>query len=268
MPSMGASWRCGPALGRAKSVVSRRRYTKRRRRASYRGERRHPARPLTHNTPHDDATCPPPLPTARRDRGARRRRRPASGPRRAGAGHRRRRVRRPGRDDPGTRRRASCTRRSSCRSEATEPLPIILLRTPYGIDGADRQLRRATYKALADDGYIFVFQDIRGRFKSEGTFVMQRPARATRRHHEPRRGHRHLRHDRLAAEERAGTTTAASACSASRYLGWTTIMGAARAAPGAQGDLAAGLAGRHVARRRLPPQRRVPPELRVRVRRR
>ena len=30
---------------------------------------------------------------------------------------------------------------------------------------------------LIADGYIFVFQNIRGRFKSEGTFVMQRPPR-------------------------------------------------------------------------------------------
>ena len=29
-------------------------------------------------------------------------------------------------------------------------------------------------KDLADDGYLFVFQDIRGRYKSEGTFVMIR----------------------------------------------------------------------------------------------
>ena len=37
-----------------------------------------------------------------------------------------------------------------------------------------------TYKALADEGYIFVFQDIRGKFESEGDFVMQRPPRASR----------------------------------------------------------------------------------------
>jgi len=30
---------------------------------------------------------------------------------------------------------------------------------------------------LVNDGYIFVWQNIRGRFKSEGTFVMQRPPR-------------------------------------------------------------------------------------------
>jgi putative CocE/NonD family hydrolase len=58
-----------------------------------------------------------------------------------------------------------------------EPLPLIFRRTPYGIDGAAGSFVRY-YKALADEGYIFVFQDIRGKFKSEGTFVMQRPARA------------------------------------------------------------------------------------------
>jgi hypothetical protein len=57
------------------------------------------------------------------------------------------------------------------------PLPIIFRRTPYGIDGAAGSFVRY-YKALADEGYIFVFQDIRGKFRSEGTFVMQRPARA------------------------------------------------------------------------------------------
>ena len=56
------------------------------------------------------------------------------------------------------------------------PLPIVFRRTPYGIDGAGGSFVRY-YQALADEGYIFVFQDIRGKFKSEGEFVMQRPAR-------------------------------------------------------------------------------------------
>ena len=56
------------------------------------------------------------------------------------------------------------------------PLPIIMKRTPYGVEGAAANF--TTYlKALADEGYIFAFQDIRGKFGSEGTFVMQRPAR-------------------------------------------------------------------------------------------
>ena len=57
------------------------------------------------------------------------------------------------------------------------PLPIILKRTPYGIAGSAGNFN-AYFKALADEGYIFVFQDIRGKFGSEGDFVMQRPPRA------------------------------------------------------------------------------------------
>ena len=58
--------------------------------------------------------------------------------------------------------------------DATEPLPFLLPRTPYGVAGTGPRLE-AGYKELAEDGYIFVFQDIPGRYKSEGTFVMQRP---------------------------------------------------------------------------------------------
>ena len=60
---------------------------------------------------------------------------------------------------------------------ATEPLPFILSRTPYGVGRVARTTGRLL-QAMAEDGYIFVFQDIRGRYKSEGTFVMQRPPQA------------------------------------------------------------------------------------------
>lgn len=63
--------------------------------------------------------------------------------------------------------------------EQTEPLPIIMARTPYGTSGSS-ELLNGSYKELADDGYIFVFQDIRGRHGSEGTFVMLRPVRDRR----------------------------------------------------------------------------------------
>lgn len=57
-----------------------------------------------------------------------------------------------------------------------DALPFILVRTPYGIAGATNSFR-AYLKDLADEGYIFAFQDIRGRHKSEGQFVMNRPPR-------------------------------------------------------------------------------------------
>ena len=55
---------------------------------------------------------------------------------------------------------------------ASGPLPIILTRTPYVIDGRFGGYLRSYYAALAKDGYIFAFQDIRGRYGSEGQFVM------------------------------------------------------------------------------------------------
>ena len=56
-------------------------------------------------------------------------------------------------------------------------LPILMSRTPYGIDGMGEALSSPSLKYLVQDGYIFVFQDIRGRFESEGQFVMLRPVR-------------------------------------------------------------------------------------------
>src|SRR5690349_22591272 len=57
------------------------------------------------------------------------------------------------------------------------PLPILFNRTPYGIDGIYRAFTSGILNELIDDGFIFAFQDIRGRFKSEGQFVMLRPLR-------------------------------------------------------------------------------------------
>jgi len=60
--------------------------------------------------------------------------------------------------------------------DATRPLPILITRTPYGVPESEEPIIQAgTFADLMADGYIFVFQNLRGRFKSEGTFVMQRP---------------------------------------------------------------------------------------------
>ncbi len=61
--------------------------------------------------------------------------------------------------------------------EIKEPLPFLLVRTPYGIATRAERAMRTSYGDLIDDGDIFVFQDSRGRFKSEGTFVVMRPPR-------------------------------------------------------------------------------------------
>jgi uncharacterized protein len=61
--------------------------------------------------------------------------------------------------------------------QASEPLPILLLRTPYGTGPLNATRIAAALPELMADGYIIVSQDIRGRFKSEGQFVMLRQPR-------------------------------------------------------------------------------------------
>ncbi len=63
---------------------------------------------------------------------------------------------------------------------AAEPLPFLMDRTPYGASGRTSESIKRRYQELFRDGYIFVFQDIRGRGKSEGQFIMIRPLRTDR----------------------------------------------------------------------------------------
>lgn len=53
------------------------------------------------------------------------------------------------------------------------PLPILLTRTPYGVpDAPPPNPLPSGISELAPDGYIFVVQNLRGRFKSEGIFKL------------------------------------------------------------------------------------------------
>ena len=56
--------------------------------------------------------------------------------------------------------------------EQQGPLPILFSRTPYGVPVEAPKQVPIPFKELAEDGYIFVSQNVRGRFKSEGVFVM------------------------------------------------------------------------------------------------
>jgi putative CocE/NonD family hydrolase len=68
------------------------------------------------------------------------------------------------------------------RKGETRNLPILLLRTPYGVltqEALDKEAAKngadwvpSTWRELVEDGYIFVFQNLRGRFKSEGVFQL------------------------------------------------------------------------------------------------
>ena len=123
---------------------------------------------------------------------------------------------------------------------STGPLPFLMVRTPYGVPEDESGLTSGTSDDLIDDGYIFVFQNIRGRFKSEGQFVMQRPARDPRRRVLSTRN-RYLRHHRVAVEEYSQQQWQ------SRNLG-NLISGVAgdpgfdRASSGAEGGKRTGLA--------------------------
>jgi len=57
------------------------------------------------------------------------------------------------------------------------PFPIIFQRTPYGISAPDKGYSNLLheYADMIPEGYIFAFQDIRGRYGSEGKFEMNRP---------------------------------------------------------------------------------------------
>jgi len=57
------------------------------------------------------------------------------------------------------------------------PLPILFQRTPYGVPSGAPPGIPTSFKELVQDGYIFVFQNLRGRFKSEGTFRIFAPPR-------------------------------------------------------------------------------------------
>ena len=91
--------------------------------------------------------------------------------------------------------------------DASRTYPILLQRTPYGLRpyGASNYPHspRGPLKYYAKEAFIFVYQDVRGRNGSEGEFVHVRPHLVRQGTEGHRREHRHVRHDRLAGQERA-----------------------------------------------------------------
>ena len=57
-------------------------------------------------------------------------------------------------------------------TDKTGSLPILFRRTPYGVPSGPLAQVPTSWKELAQDGYIFVIQNLRGRFKSEGVFKL------------------------------------------------------------------------------------------------
>ena len=62
--------------------------------------------------------------------------------------------------------------------DTTRAYPVLLMRTPYSVApyGADAYpAQLGPWKALQDDGYVFVYQDVRGRYMSEGYYQFNTP---------------------------------------------------------------------------------------------
>jgi len=59
--------------------------------------------------------------------------------------------------------------------DTSKTYPILLTRTPYSIAPYGPDNYPSSRSRFAQDGYILVFQDVRGRFMSEGDFIDVRP---------------------------------------------------------------------------------------------
>ena len=84
-------------------------------------------------------------------------------------------VRIPGAD---ARRRRGCSPPSTCRRTPSQRYPFLIARTPYnvapyGVDQYPASLGPSEH--FQKDGFIFVYQDARGRYMSEGEFQQVRP---------------------------------------------------------------------------------------------
>ena len=60
---------------------------------------------------------------------------------------------------------------------AKHPVPILIQRTPYGatVPQGFNPIDVAYFSGMAKEGYIFVTQDVRGKYKSEGTMQIHQP---------------------------------------------------------------------------------------------
>ncbi len=61
--------------------------------------------------------------------------------------------------------------------DKTQDYPIILFRTPYSVRYyGPKHFRRVFFnEAYTREGFIFVYQDVRGKFRSEGEFIVMKP---------------------------------------------------------------------------------------------
>jgi len=68
--------------------------------------------------------------------------------------------------------------------DTSQKYPVILFRTPYSIGFYNPSIHRrhlGPNQLYADEGFIFVYQDVRGKFKSEGEFIVMKPHKIQKR---------------------------------------------------------------------------------------
>ncbi len=66
-------------------------------------------------------------------------------------------------------------------NDTSKKYPMLMFRTPYSVGpyGVNKYRKAiGPDKSFEEDGYIFVFQDVRGRFMSEGEYINMRPQNA------------------------------------------------------------------------------------------
>jgi len=89
--------------------------------------------------------------------------------------------------------------------------PILLTRTPYDANDLTTRAHSShlgpslhgydnALEVILEGGYLRVVQDVRGKYGSEGDYVMTPPAARAAESHRGRSFHRHLRHHRLVGE--------------------------------------------------------------------
>ncbi len=68
--------------------------------------------------------------------------------------------------------------------DQSQQYPILLFRTPYSVRYYGADDFRSTLgpnELYAEEGFIFVYQDVRGKFKSEGEFIVMKPQKTVKR---------------------------------------------------------------------------------------
>jgi putative CocE/NonD family hydrolase len=68
--------------------------------------------------------------------------------------------------------------------DTNQKFPILLFRTPYSIGHYRPEITRSYLgpnSMYAPEGFIFVYQDVRGKFKSEGEFIVMKPHKMLKR---------------------------------------------------------------------------------------